>query len=61
MEYKNMNSDPRKLNAEPNFDRLVEDKLGSHVYVLTDPTDKKKATNPFILVKEEEMEKATTA
>ena len=56
-----MKSDPRKLNAEPNFDRLVEDKLGSHVYVLTDPTDKKKAINPFILAKEEEMEKATTA
>ena len=46
-----MNSDPRQLNAEPNFDRLVEDKLGSHVYVLTDPTDKKKGYQPFYIGK----------
>lgn len=46
-----MNSDPRQLNAEPNFDRLVEDKLGSHVYVLTDPTDQKKGYQPFYIGK----------
>ena len=46
-----MSYNPGSLNEEPNFDSLVEEKLGSHVYVLTDPTDKKKGNQPFYIGK----------
>ena len=46
-----MNFDVNKFNEELNFDKLVEEKLGSHVYVLTDPTDQTKGNQPFYIGK----------
>ena len=51
MEYNNMNFNPSRFNEELKFDRLVEEKLGSHVYVLTDPTDKTTGNQPFYIGK----------
>jgi len=46
-----MNFNPSRFNEELKFDRLVEEKLGSHVYVLTDPTDKTTGNQPFYIGK----------